>query len=152
MNETEAHAETDAQTEAATLVGFREVPLSTGRTVKVRGYGFMEGLKVIQIAGPLMTALQAFFSATRAGEDISLLELQKAFAVDPAAMVELLVLASDLDAAEIQSLGDADGELLLWAWWTMNADFFVRRLVEQASAQAAMRTARAEALRDASPG
>lgn len=145
MNETEAQQQMDI------LVGQRIVMLSDKREITVRAYSFMDGLKVNRIAQPLMAGLRDFFEQAAGGsaaatedtdERFSLLALQEVFSADPDAMVELLAFASDLTAPEVAELNDADGSLMLWAWWNVNSAFFVRRLVEEAGARAAVKTAK----------
>lgn len=124
--------------EIRTLLQHDSVRLADGREVRVHAYGFVDSLKVGHLAGPLLRELQAYFDAARAGGGFDLAGLQACFAADPDALVELLAYASDLTCAEVSALSDADGALLMWAWWGMNQDFFVRRLVEEAGAKAAL--------------
>lgn len=131
-----------AENDIRTILQREQITLADGREITVRAYTFMDSLRVMQIARPLITALQAYFDRMRENREVDLVGLAEVFAADPDAMVQLLEFGSDLTGPEIAELNDADGSALLWAWWNLNADFFTRRLVEQAGAQAAVRQAR----------
>lgn len=117
------------------LIPDRELVLSTGETVKVHEYTFMEGLKVDAAAVGLIMALQQLFYRNVDGDqDFHLQELIAVFARDPAIIAELLALSCAHDSAWVEGLADADGQLLLMAWWGVNRNFFVRRLVSELGA------------------
>lgn len=134
--------ETEAQQQIDIISGQREITLTDGRQITVKAYGFMDGFKVAQIAGPLLAGLAAFFARPDQDETSILSDLQAVFARDPDAMVQLLAYASDITESEIAELGDEDGLALLWTWWNLNSGFFVRRLVQDHLAQAAASSAR----------
>lgn len=138
-------SDTEAQNQIDIIIGQREITLADGREITVHAYSFMDSLKVVKIAGPLMRGLEGFYRRLQADEDFSLAELQVIFAEDPDAMLQLLAYCCDMTEAEIAELSDEDGSLLLWTWWNVNADFFTRRLVQESGARAAVKMARAQA-------
>lgn len=130
-----------AQNELDIIIGQRQITLADKREITVRAYTFMDSMKVMRIAGPLLQGLQDYYRDMHEADedDFDLTGLNQVFFADPDAMVQLLAYASDLTAAEIAELGDEDGSKLLWTWWNVNCDFFTRRLGSNHQAKAALK-------------
>ncbi len=101
----------------------REVELD-GRTVTVREYGFVEGLKIQRSAAVLVAAL---VEAQGAG-DVAYQSVQSIMADHADILIDLMARAADVDADWIRGLSDEDGQLLMMVWWSVNGPFFVRRV------------------------
>jgi hypothetical protein len=106
-----------------------------GKPVTVREYSFVQGLRVDAMAKPFFDDLSRIFlegdplkDSDRA--ELILDELQ-------ALMTQLLALSTGESAEWVEGLGDLDGQTLLMTWWTVNRDFFVRRLAKQQAARRA---------------
>lgn len=118
-----------------------------GRTVEVREYGYIEGLKVQAAAQPFIDALYALVSAGSAPPPAH--AVRQVFAgqavivqwmmgqavtptndADPQAFVE----AVRDNADWVGTLDDLEGDALTTVWWGVNAGFFTRRLRELALA------------------
>lgn len=99
-----------------------EVTLVNGRIITVREYAFLDGLKLQNTAAPVLDALAD-------GEDITVQRLSQVFGEHAELMPTLMAAACDLSASEIRALNDHDGQVLLAAFWRVNKDFFVQRLL-----------------------
>ena len=114
------------------VLGFEPVTLRTGESVHVREFGaFMEGIKVDAIARPIIQSLQDLFLQLERGHDFKLQDISAVFGAHEAATAELLAMACDRETAWVESLKDADGQLVLMAFWRANHDFFTRRLLAE---------------------
>lgn len=116
-----------------------------GRTVLVREYGYIEGLRLHAGIRLLLDALYARFSA--AGDPPSGFEVRELFA-EHAVTVQWLIgqaitaYPETNDALEVFSqevarnaqwvatLNDVEGDALLTLWWGVNGGFFSRRMRE----------------------
>ncbi|TBW02722.1 hypothetical protein E0E52_17030 [Azotobacter chroococcum] len=98
-----------------------------GRQVTVREYGFVEGLRLLPLAEPIIAALQDLASTGGTVFDAVL-----AVAAEHAdAVVNLMAVAADVEVEWIESLGQSDGHLLLMMWWGANGPFYLRRAALQ---------------------
>ncbi|SEI99733.1 hypothetical protein SAMN04244572_02386 [Azotobacter beijerinckii] len=98
-----------------------------GRKITVREYGFVEGLRLQPKAEPIVAALQGFI-----GVEGTILDAVLAVAAEHAdAVVHLLAVAADVEDEWVESLGQADGHLLLMMWWGANGPFYLRRAALQ---------------------
>lgn len=123
--------------ELATLIPDGVVNLSADR-VTVRPYGFMEGMQMDVLCGPLITDLQALFvDRDEDAGDFSMAELSAVLGRHRDMVSEMIAAAVDRPLEWVRSLDDSDGQLLLLTWWAVNKDFFVRRLVQKLAEQQA---------------
>lgn len=112
-----------AQEDLEALFPEREVEVG-GRTITVREFGFIEGLKITPRVAPLLEALRAM-AASEATFDRILAVL----AEHEDELVYLMARASGCTLKEIRALSDEDGQTLLWTFWGINSGFFTRRIV-----------------------
>lgn len=126
--------ESEKVTELATLIPDGVVQLSMER-ITVRPYGFMEGMQMDVICGPLITALQALFVDRDENSEFSMAELSAVLGRHRDMVSEMIAASVDRPLEWVLSLDDSDGQLLLLTWWAVNKDFFVRRLVQKLAAQ-----------------
>ena len=123
------------------LLGEQTITLSDKREIRVHAYSFLEGLRLTEQSAVLVRGLTEYFKKTQKAEEFDLAGLQSVFAEDLDGMIKLLAQASDLTEVEIAELDDNDGSQLMWAWWNLNASFFMRRLITEVGAQATVRKA-----------
>ena len=129
--------ETETTDELEILLGSRQVALSTGEEITVREYGaFIEGMHVDKIARQVIQGLQELFLELQQGKDFRLQDLSAVFGSSPDAMIKLLAMACDKPEGWVSGLTDEDGQRVLLVWWSMNQNFFLRRLVTEGLAQA----------------
>lgn len=110
------------------------------RTLTVREYRFMEGLRVRAKARPLIDDLEAFVK-DGAAVDAGVEDYVELLAKHSALVRELIAdSVQGIDADWIEALDDADGQVLLLTWWGVCGRFFVRvvaaRLRDRLLAQA----------------
>ena len=110
-----------------------ERPLTiAGRDITVREYGFVEGLRLLPIAEPIIAGLQGDLErGAPTFESIMGILAQHA---DVA--VRLLAVACDVDAEWIETLSQDEGHLLLMAWWSVNGPFYLRTAATRAAVAA----------------
>lgn len=116
-----------------------DVPLPiAGRDIVVREYGFVEGLRVRVKAKALTEALGAQIKTGHA----LLEDIQDVLAAHWDLVRELIADSTGQDHAWIESLNEADGELLLLTWWGVCGPFFVgiavRRMRQDRQVRAAL--------------
>lgn len=93
-----------------------------GREITVREYGFVEGLRLLPVAEPIIASLQGDLSrGTPSFESI-----MGAIAQHADVAVRLMAIAADVDAEWIESLSQDEGQLLLMVWWSVNGPFYLR--------------------------
>lgn len=98
-----------------------------GRKITVREYGFVEGLRLLPLAEPIIAALQDLASTGGTVFDAVL-----AVAAEHAdVVVHLMAAAADVEVEWLESLGQSDGHLLLMMWWGANGPFYLRRAALQ---------------------
>lgn len=118
-----------------------DVELEVGaRTVTVREYRFISGLRARAKAKPLIDDLEKFVADGGAAE-AGVEDYVELLATHDVLVRELMVDSIDgADADFIDGLNEADGEALLLAWWGVCGRFFVRvvaaRLRDRLLAQA----------------
>lgn len=106
----------------------REMEIA-GVKVTMREYGFVEGMRLAATAAPVVHDLSII---TGDAKDDGLLEyarLQAVFADHVDAITGMVAQACDQPREWVETLGDADGQTLLFAWWAVNGPFFVRRVL-----------------------
>lgn len=122
----------DAQ-DLADLVPERVVSIA-GRAVTVRPFGFIEGIRLRPIVAPIVASLEAVAAdPDAAGVD----EMEALFSSNEAELVSLIAISSGLSEDDVRGLSDDDGQALLLAFWLVNKDFFLRRLMQRAVIQRA---------------
>lgn len=125
--------QTENGTDAEILFPDVAVTLSTGEQVTVREFRYLEGLRAVALARPLLDRLRELgaTAATQTVIETLLLEHWETWA-------ELLCLACDRDQRWLSQLADQDGMTLTMAFWRANSSFFMRRLVLHSGADRAL--------------
>lgn len=111
------------------------------RKVVVREYGFIEGLRVRSFMRPFSADLVAMFES---GSDVLTEDVMDLIAEHLVLVRQAMaqsISAPDKDYCQedidwINSLTDADGDLLANTWWGVNGLFFVRQAVRRAAEKA----------------
>lgn len=93
-----------------------------GREVTVREYGFVEGLRLLKLAEPIIAGLQGDLSRGAPSFE----SIMGVVAEHADVAVQLIAVACDVDAEWIESLSQDEGHLLLMAWWGVNGPFYMR--------------------------
>lgn len=118
-----------------------------GRTLKVREYGYIEGLHVQAAAQPFLDML--YHLVDRASAPPPAAAVRKVFALNAQAMKFMIgqaitpendedpqafLEAMHKNAAWVGRLNDVEGDALTAVWWGVNGGFFTRRIRELALA------------------
>lgn len=103
-----------------------------GLDVEVREYGWVAGLRIQAAVAPVVAALA---DAAAAGLDLE--RVQGVLAGHEDELIALVSAATDLTPAQIEALDDAEGQLLMLTWWSVNAGFFMRRVATLLAARRA---------------
>ena len=106
-----------------------------GETIKVREFRYLEGLRAIALARPL---LQGLAELLEQGE-LDALALDGLIAEHFTAWIALMAISTGKDEAWIEGLRDRDGQTLSMTFWRVNSGFFMRRLVFGGALARAMR-------------
>ena len=93
-----------------------------GREVTVREYGFVEGLRLLRLAEPIIAGLQGDIARGTPTFD----SVMGVIAEHADVAVQLMAIACDVDAEWIESLSQDEGQLLLMTWWGVNGPFYMR--------------------------
>lgn len=104
-----------------------------GREVTVREYGFVEGLRLQSLVGPIVADLEGLLGAGLPSLE-AVLELLGRHAE---AVARLMAVAADVDEEWVNGLSQDDGYLLMMLWWGANGPFYLRRAAMQRMAAAA---------------
>lgn len=115
-----------------------------GEVVVVREYGFFEGARIAPIAAPLLADLQAVFGTGAAPQLDSVMDVLIEHADITRRLLAIATVQPSDDANAtavevarrekwLETLNDADGELMLLLWWQANSGFFIRRLLRNAA-------------------
>lgn len=104
-----------------------------GRTIVMREYGHVEGLRLLTWAQPFVDDLQRVFEAARTAPRLAAIEQLLARNVD--LYVRMAAQAADVEPGWVEQLNEADGELFMAAWWSVTGPFFSRRVLRQAVEQ-----------------
>lgn len=103
-----------------------------GRDLVVREYGLVDGLRLRAQLRPFTAALQAQFE--RGGALVE--DVMDLIAEHWDSLRGAVAQSAGVEAEWIDGLGDADGDLLLNAWWGVCGPFFVRQILRRAAEQA----------------
>lgn len=133
---TNAEANADGADDLEILHPEREIEIA-GRTITVREYGGVEGIRLAAVAAPVVHDLAALTGADQRGDLLAFLNLQAVFAKHVDAITGMVAQACDQPRAWVEGLGDADLQTLLVTWWAVNGPFFVRRVVQTVQMQMA---------------
>ena len=98
------------------------------RTVTVREYGFIEGMRLYPLYEPI---LQELFELMSQGDVPSASVVQGILAQHMDRVVALVAAASDLEEDEFPALSMRDGQKLMDAWWVANGPFFLRSVMNR---------------------
>lgn len=105
-----------------------------GKQIMVREYTLSESLLLRHILAPLVESLRD------AGQNLNSLDgILDVLATHHDAVMQLVAASCDQPEDWVRGLASGDGETLLFTWWVVNADFFVRqlhRLAQQKAPQA----------------
>jgi len=112
--------------ELEVLMPDREITIGD-ETIAVREFRFLEGLKAEGIAQPILRDIVG--RTKERGESLELSDIAAIFATHSAAFLELLSMATGKPCEWLSGLSDEDGQSLLMLFWTVNANFFARRLM-----------------------
>lgn len=105
-----------------------------GKQIVVREYTLSESLLLRHTLAPFVESLRD------AGQGlVDLNGILDVLAAHHDAVMQLVAVACDQPEDWVRGLASAEGETLLFTWWVVNADFFVRqlhRLAQQKAPQA----------------
>lgn len=117
----------------------REV-IIVGRQLVVREYGFVEGLRLMPLAEPLIEALRTHLED---GQPWGVEAVHAMLGRHAEAVVRLMAVAADVEPEWIDSLDQNAGTELMFWWWTVNGPFYMRCAVDRAKAALAVKAQRA---------
>lgn len=106
-----------------------------GRSVVMREYGFIEGLKLQPLYQPFVDELHDAVVDTGVP---ALSQIIGLMARHTDSIEQLIAIAADVEVEWVAGLGDRDGSNLLYLWWAVNAPFFMRRVFDRIAADRAM--------------
>ncbi|HHA2393227.1 DUF6631 family protein [Stenotrophomonas maltophilia] len=115
------------------LMGEGQVKVAD-RQLSVREYTFAEGLFIQATARGFMEDLYGVFkpgSTVPGFEQVSEICARNADVI-----LDLMAKSANVERSWVESLSEADGELLMLAWWRVNSGFFIRRVLRRAIAEA----------------
>lgn len=97
-----------------------------GRELTLREYRFVEGLRLLPLYEPF---LEDLYGSLKDGEQVPQLHhLVQIMGQHHAQILELIALSAQVEQDWIEQLDDTEGTQLLYAWWTVNVGFFMRRI------------------------
>lgn len=117
---------TDGADDLAILHPERRATIA-GVAVVMREYAFIEGLKLQGLITPIADGMAAL---ARAGTITDPDALRPVFGEHADSLLALIAAACDQPLSWVQSLSDEHGSQLQLLWWTVNAHFFGRRVVQ----------------------
>lgn len=104
-----------------------------GREITVREYGHIEGLRLLAWAKPFTDDLYAIIA--RGSQAPSVAAMAELLATHADLVRDMVAQAADVEPSWVEGLSDVEGDLLVMAWWQVNAGFFIRRLLARAAAE-----------------
>src|SRR5690348_2987346 len=99
-----------------------------GRTVTMREYRLIDGMRLQAVAEPLVAQLAAL---AEQDEQLPVEQLDALIAQHPEAVVEMIALACGEPAEWVADQRGVEGEALFNEWWIVNSGFFVRRVQQR---------------------
>lgn len=114
----------------------REVTIA-GRRLVVREYGFIEGLRLLPLADPLIEDLRAHLEE---GHPWSVQAVHALLGRHAETVAQLMAVAADVEPEWIDrhARHAAGTELMFW-WWTVNGPFYMRCATDRAKAAMALK-------------
>jgi hypothetical protein len=103
-----------------------------GRDITVREYSFVAGLRLRTLAKPFTDGLYTLLSGDRVPDFDAIGDL---LGEHWQIVLDLVAESAELDRDFIDSLDDADGNLLLMAWWSACGPFFLRSAMRRIQIQ-----------------
>lgn len=103
-----------------------------GREITVREYGFVEGLRLLPLAEPIIASLQGDMARGVPTFD----SVMGTIAEHADVAVQLMAIAAGVDVEWIESLGQNDGQALMMIWWSVNGPFYMRTAATRAAVAA----------------
>ncbi len=94
--------------------------------VVVKEFSFIQGMKVNAMAKPFIKGLSVFFSD---GEDVDFSAMSVVFDSHVSTLIELMAISTGKPVEWFETLSDTDGQSLLMAFWSVNRNFFINRLL-----------------------
>ena len=98
-----------------------------GREVTVCEFNMFQGMRLGQVAAPLLDDLAAAIQRDATGPTLE--QLAAAFGRHREIVLELLAISTGEPVDWLAELPDRDGQVLLMTLWQVNQDFFVQRLL-----------------------
>ncbi|AIL06545.1 DUF6631 family protein [Stenotrophomonas maltophilia] len=121
------------QAELEILMGEGQVRVA-GQQLSVREYTFAEGLFIQATARSFLEDLYGVF---KPGSTVPSFEQVSAICARNADVIlDLMAKSANVERSWVESLAEAEGELLMLAWWRVNSGFFIRRVLRRAIAEA----------------
>lgn len=100
-----------------------------GRSITMREYGFIEGLKVRALAKPIIDSILA---AVRENRIPDVDEIQYILTEHAESVGRLIAQAADIEPEWVLELEDQyAGDQLMAMWWGCNGPFFLRKAIDQ---------------------
>lgn len=96
-----------------------------GESVVVHEFRFVEGLRAVGLAKPMLTE----FSERAEADSLEPEDLDGVLAAHLDNWMQLLSMSTGRDVEWLASLRDADGLALSLAFWRVNSGFFIRRML-----------------------
>ncbi|MBN5004530.1 hypothetical protein JY447_10725 [Stenotrophomonas maltophilia] len=121
------------QAELEILMGEGQVRVA-GQQLSVREYTFAEGLFIQATARSFLEDLYGVF---KPGSTVpSFEQVSEICARNADVILNLMAKSANVERSWVESLAEAEGELLMLAWWRVNSGFFIRRVLRRAIAEA----------------
>lgn len=99
-----------------------------GINITVREYGWVEGLKLRELAQPILLDIEALMvDGNVPGYD----QLRVILGKHASTTLQLIAQAADVDLEFLETLNQRDGELLEAMWWGCNGPFFLRSVIKK---------------------
>lgn len=101
-----------------------------GINITVREYGWVEGLKLRELANPILLDIEKqMVDGTVPDFD----QLRVILGKHCAATLQLIAQAADVDVEFLETLNQRDGELIEAMWWGCNGPFFMHSVIKKIS-------------------
>jgi len=98
-------------------------------TITVTEITFLQSLTLDPLIGPMIADMKTLFAEEADGETVSYQAMAAVFGKHADILLQMIAMTTGKPREWIESLSDADGQLLTMTFWTVNQGFFTRRLV-----------------------
>lgn len=115
-----------------------QLVIIAGREVTVREYRFVEGLRLQPLYADFVNDI---FERLDNGEQPEIHHVIELLGRYEQQLIELIAAAADVEIDWIKGLPDSEGMHLMYAWWTANVAFFMRRVHSRIAAKRAIKKA-----------